>query len=236
MHRHVRGYHGGPAERVERILRDPGTVVQAQLQLDDIANYPWFGPGLYFHEENPERAQRWAEMHYGDEAPSVVCAQLDLSHEDAGVDLGQKNDRDEFLEVAAALSARLVRRLEGAAPVPGSRSPAEPDLPLEVPTAFIERFARRWQALSDEDRTYLLDGMVTEWLIDQGTEWFRVLVFTESSRYSERERNVSSRTMSYERRGMKGWRSRVVRDVCAFVVVYAPHVITEVEEWRPADS
>lgn len=68
----VVGYHGTSAKQAEVIVRE-GAFLPSKN------DYDWLGHGIYFWEEAPCRAWRWANQKYGRDA-AVVEATVRLGH------------------------------------------------------------------------------------------------------------------------------------------------------------
>lgn len=69
----VIGFHGCSKDVYEKVF-----VHGEQLKASD-NKYDWLGNGIYFWEQNLERATEWAKRRYGDNA-AVVGAVLDLGY------------------------------------------------------------------------------------------------------------------------------------------------------------
>lgn len=116
----VLGFHG-----CSRKVRDE--IVSRGVHLHPSTNdYDWLGSGIYFWEQNYERALQWAEDHAGDDEPAVIGAVIDLGNclnltdsfyiglvEDEYCLLEQDiNDREEELPKNIVGPDLLVRRLD----------------------------------------------------------------------------------------------------------------------------
>lgn len=73
----VLGYHGCDAKIAKR-------VVNGELKLlPSDKNYDWLGPGAYFWEADPQRANEWAEQAKAQkkiQTPAVIGAVIDLGN------------------------------------------------------------------------------------------------------------------------------------------------------------
>ena len=68
----VLGFHG-----CERAVRDAVVAGEAHLR-PSTNDYDWLGGGVYFWEQNHDRAMRWAEEHASE--PAVIGAVVDLGN------------------------------------------------------------------------------------------------------------------------------------------------------------
>ena len=66
----VLGFHGCSQETYENVL------YKHQPLLPSDKDYDWLGPGIYFWEQNLERAWQWAHDHHRN--PAVIGAVIDL--------------------------------------------------------------------------------------------------------------------------------------------------------------
>lgn len=70
----VLGFHGCKRDVFEKDL-------QGKEQLKSSSNtYDWLGNGIYFREQNFDRAKEWAEARYGEDNSAVLGAVLDLGY------------------------------------------------------------------------------------------------------------------------------------------------------------
>lgn len=70
----VLGFHGCKRDVFEKVL-------QGKEQLKSSSNtYDWLGNGIYFWEQNFDRAKEWAEARYGEDNAAVLGAVLDLGY------------------------------------------------------------------------------------------------------------------------------------------------------------
>ena len=74
----VVGFHGCDREVAERVLAGDGDLISSEN------TYDWLGHGIYFWENNLERAKAWAEHRANDsrssvKEPAAVGAMIDLS-------------------------------------------------------------------------------------------------------------------------------------------------------------
>src|SRR5712691_7761740 len=65
----VTGFHGTSAASAERIMNSGFTISRNE--------WDWLGDGVYFFQDAPIRAWRWAREHYSDSA-AVVGAEIRL--------------------------------------------------------------------------------------------------------------------------------------------------------------
>ncbi len=65
------GYHGTTKAAAEAILAK-GFVPRSNP-------YDWLGDGVYFFQDAPERARKWAEEHFSKAEATVVAAEIDLT-------------------------------------------------------------------------------------------------------------------------------------------------------------
>lgn len=73
----VLGFHGCDKKVYESVLYRHEELRQSKNK------YDWLGPGIYFWENNVERARQWAEDHCrrtGRGEPAVIGAVIDLGH------------------------------------------------------------------------------------------------------------------------------------------------------------
>lgn len=115
----VLGYHGCERSVAHRAVNGQLSLLQSDRDFD------WLGPGAYFWESDPQRAQEWAEwrVERGDFArAAVVGAVIDLRH---CLDLVSREDLELLRE--AHSSFLQMQKLAGL-PVPKNKSaPGKPD-------------------------------------------------------------------------------------------------------------
>ena len=116
----VLAYHGCDKSVADRVLSGDTKLLQSKRQFD------WLGPGAYFWESDPQRAQEWAEWKAkrGDyKKPTVIGAAIDLGN---CLDLITRQD----LELVKAAHASLQQTLTKAGlPMPENKSPEGRDEP-----------------------------------------------------------------------------------------------------------
>ena len=69
----IYGFHGCHKDVFEKVIKQGEHLDQSRNK------YDWLGHGVYFWENNVERAEEWAREHFGDDG-RVVGAVLDLGH------------------------------------------------------------------------------------------------------------------------------------------------------------
>ena len=109
----VLGYHGCDRSVAIRAVNGETDILHSDRDFD------WLGPGAYFWESDPQRAQEWADWKQSRgeyKNPSVIGAVIDLRH---CLDLVNRNDLE--LLKAAHRSFLQFQRLAGL-PVPENRS------------------------------------------------------------------------------------------------------------------
>ena len=89
----VVGYHGTSRKHARNILRR-GFKPSGN-------DWDWLGRGIYFFEEDLERAQEWAREHHVDD-PAVIAAVIDLG---GVLDLNQRGTLDQLQLAAKQLEA-----------------------------------------------------------------------------------------------------------------------------------
>ena len=68
------GFHGCDRETFERV------VFKGERMKKSENEYDWLGHGIYFWEQNYQRALEWARMHSKNKEPAVIGAVLDLGY------------------------------------------------------------------------------------------------------------------------------------------------------------
>lgn len=68
------GFHGCDRETYENVLHNHDFLKPS------INNYDWLGNGIYFWEQNLERAHQWAELNKRICTPAVIGAVIDLGY------------------------------------------------------------------------------------------------------------------------------------------------------------
>lgn len=66
------GYHGTNVESANGILKDGFLPSQRE--------HDWLGEGVYFFQDAPVRALRWAIEHHPGIQPAVICSELELDN------------------------------------------------------------------------------------------------------------------------------------------------------------
>lgn len=65
------GFHGCPKKRAQPVIEQ------------GVGAWPissgWFGPGIYFWDNDPSTGEWWAKQRFGDSEPTLIGAELDLS-------------------------------------------------------------------------------------------------------------------------------------------------------------
>ena len=70
----VLGFHGCDVSTYERV------IVGGEPIMPSTNDYDWLGSGVYFWEQNYERALQWAQESRGVERPAVIGAVIDLGN------------------------------------------------------------------------------------------------------------------------------------------------------------
>lgn len=116
----VLGYHGCDQQVADSLLAGKTSVKQSRQP------YDWLGPGSYFWEADPQRAEEWAKQkveRVGTGSPAVVGAVIDLGH---CLDL---TNRANLTIIKGAYDAFLKQQAASELPLPKNKSiPNQPDL------------------------------------------------------------------------------------------------------------